>query len=69
MGKTQILTNLKETDCCEMIPNDKLIHFSTDRKSGQFENSVFGHLGKIYTVSLYPLSKITEVAYKNLIWV
>ena len=31
MRKTQILTNLKTLDCCEVHPSDKLIYFPTDQ--------------------------------------
>ena len=30
MRKTQIVTNLKATNCCEITPVEKLIYFPTD---------------------------------------
>ena len=48
MRKTQILTNLKETNCCEVTPIEKLIYFPTDqigKNSDQFEISVLVIVG------------------------
>ena len=30
MRKTQILTNLKATNCCEVTPIEKLVYFTSD---------------------------------------
>ena len=36
MWKTQILTNLKETNCCEVTPIEKLIYFPTDPRGARW---------------------------------
>ena len=61
MRKTQILTNLKETNCCEVTPTEKLIYFPTNPcKLRKIRTSLKtlgnrGQLGRMYASSLYPL--------------